>query len=225
LNIRSYTSEAVKAYCLIATDVGRPLSDITSNLQGESLLVEMHKVLETLVPREREVQSKDGAWYLARIQPYRTLDHMIDGLVISFTDIDALHKAEVVKLNTLKLLHLLSQGIVDTVVEPLIIMDADLQVISASRAFYQHFKVTQEETVGHKIYTLGNGQWNIPVLRDLLEDILPKRNTIEGFEMEHNFPELGIRSMVLNARRIKTELGDTELILMAMVSVENKESP
>jgi two-component system CheB/CheR fusion protein len=225
LNIRSYTREAVKAYCLIASDVGRPLSDITSNLQGESLLVEMHKVLATLIPCEREVQSKDGAWYLARMQPYRTLDHTIDGLVISLTDIDTLHKAEAEKLNALQLLHVLSQGIVDTVIEPLIIMDADLQVISASRAFFQHFKVTPEETVGHKIYTLGNGQWDIPALRDLLEDILPKRQTMEGFEMEHKFPELGMRHMVLNARRIKTELGDTELILLAMVTIENKESP
>jgi two-component system CheB/CheR fusion protein len=185
----------------------------------------MHKVLATLIPCEREVQSKDGAWYLARMQPYRTLDHTIDGLVISLTDIDTLHKAEAEKLNALQLLHVLSQGIVDTVIEPLIIMDADLQVISASRAFFQHFKVTPEETVGHKIYTLGNGQWDIPALRDLLEDILPKRQTMEGFEMEHKFPELGMRHMVLNARRIKTELGDTELILLAMVTIENKESP
>ena len=92
LNIRSYTREAVKAYRLIATDVGRPLGDITPNLQGESLLEELRTVLETLIPHEREVQTNDGAWYLARVQPYRTLDNMIDGVVLSFTDISELRK-------------------------------------------------------------------------------------------------------------------------------------
>jgi two-component system CheB/CheR fusion protein len=222
LNIRSYTREAVKAYRLIATDVGRPLGDITSNLQGENLLGELRTVLETLIPREREVQTNDGAWYLVRIQPYRTMGNVIDGVVLSFTNIDELRKVTL-KLAARQAALELSEGIVDTVVEPLIVLDGNLQVVSASRAFYQHFKVAPEQTVGLKIYELGNGQWNIPALRTLLDDILPQRETMEGFVVEHDFPVLGPRRMVLNARRIKTSLGDTESILLAMVSVESKE--
>lgn len=225
LNIRSYTRDAVKAYRLIATDVGRPLSDITSNLQGDDFTFELHTVLETLIPHEREVQARDGAWYLARMQPYRTLDNVIDGVVLSFTDITLNRETAKTKFSTMQLACELAEGIVNTVSEPLIVIGADLQVISASQAFYQKFQVVPAETVGRKIYDLGNGQWNIPLLCQLLEGILPKQQVIEGFVVEHNFPELGTMRMVLNARRIKTIVGDTELILLAIPTIEKKELP
>jgi two-component system CheB/CheR fusion protein len=222
LNIRSYTRDAVKSYRLIASDMGRPLGDITSNLQGESLLNELRIVLETLIPREREVQTNDGVWYMARMQPYRTIDNVIDGVVLTFTDITASRQAEKSKFAASQLAQVLAEGIVNTVVEPLVVLDKDLQVVSASRAFFRNFKVAPEQTVGRKLYDLGDGQWNIPALRELLEDILPKQQAMEGFEVEHDFPGLGRRRMALNARRITTALGDTELILLAMVSVENE---
>jgi two-component system CheB/CheR fusion protein len=222
LNIRNYTRDAIKAYRLIASDVGRPLGDITPNLQGENLLEELRIVLETLIAREREVQTYDGVWYMARMQPYRTLDNIIDGVVLTFTDITASRRAEQGKLAASQLAQVLAEGIVNTVVEPLIVLDKDLQVVSASRAFFRNFKVAPEQTVGRKLYNLGDGQWNIPALRELLEDILPQQQAMEGFEVEHDFPGLGWRRMVLNARRITTAMGDTELILLAMVSVEDK---
>lgn len=221
LNIRSYTRGAVKAYRLIDTDVGRPLDDITSNLQGGNLLAELHAVLETLIPQEMEVQTHEGIYYLARIQPYRSLDNVIAGVVLSLTDIDQLRKTTI-KLAEVELAQQLTDGIVNTVVEPLLVLDGDLRVVRVSRAFLQYFMVTSEQTLGLKLYDLGNGQWNIPALRELLEHILPKRQTIEGFEVEHDFPQLGKRRMVLNARRIKSALGDTELILLAMVNSESK---
>jgi two-component system CheB/CheR fusion protein len=220
LNIRSYTRDAVRAYRLIATDVGRPLSDITSNLQGDDFTSALHTVLETLIPYEREVQATDGAWYLARMQPYRTLDNVIDGVVLSFTDISFNRETAQIKLSVMQLARELAEGIVNTVCEPLIVIDANLQVISASRAFYQQFQVRPAETLGRKIYDLGNGQWNIPALRQLLEDILPQQQVMEGFVVEHNFPELGAMRMILNARRITTVVGDTELILLAIPTIE-----
>jgi two-component system CheB/CheR fusion protein len=222
MNIRNYTRDAIKAYRLIPSDVGRPLGDITPNLQGENLLDELRIVLETLIPREREVQTNDGVWYMARMQPYRTLDNVIDGVVLTFTDITASRRAEQGKLAASQLAQVLAEGIVNTVVEPLVVLDKDLQVVSASRAFFRNFKVAPEQTVGRKLYDLGDGQWNIPALRELLEDILPQQQAMEGFEVEHDFPGLGRRRMVLNARRITTAMGDTELILLAMESVEEK---
>ncbi|TNC99793.1 MAG: hypothetical protein FD121_19 [Gallionellaceae bacterium] len=219
LIIRSYTRDALKAYRLIATDVGRPLGDINSNLEGEELLAELHAVLETLIPREREVRALDGTWYLARMQPYRTLDNVIDGVVLTFTDITESRAAAQIKLAAVQLARELAEGIVNTVSEPLIALDENLRVVSANRTFYQHFQVAPEQTVGSKIYDLGNGQWNIPALRELLEDILPQQQVMDGFVVEHDFPDLGSRRMLLNARRIKTALGDTELILLAIVDV------
>lgn len=222
LNIRRYTREAVKAYNLIATDVGRKLSDITSNLKDVNLLADLHTVIETLTPIEREVNTLGGTLYLARMQPYRTMDNVILGVVLTFTDITVNHEAMQIKSAAVQLARELAEGIVNTVVEPLIVLDSALQVVSASRAFYQHFQVGPEQTVGRKIYELGNGQWNIPVLRELLENILPQQQVMDGFVVEHNFPGLGKRRMVLNARRIVTALGNTELILLAMVAVEAK---
>lgn len=221
LIIRRFTRETIKVYRLIDTDIGRPLSDIKSNLVDVDLLPDLQVVLDALIPHEREVCTTDGIWYLARMKPYRTLDNIIDGVVLTFTDITESREASQIKLAAVQLARELAEGIVNTVSEPLIVLGSGLQVVSASRAFYQHFQVAPEQTVGRKIYDLGNGQWNIPALRVLLEDVLPQQQVMEGFVVEHNFPDLGKRRMVLNARRIVTALGNTELILLAIVTVEN----
>ena len=92
--------------------------------------------------------------------------------------------------------------IVATVREPLVVLDIGLKVIFANKSFYHTFKVGPEETIGRVIYDLGNRQWNIPKLRQLLEDILPKNTTLENFKVEHNFETIGQKTMLLNARRI-----------------------
>ena len=225
LRIRRYTPQAVKVYRLIAADVGRPLSDITSSIQGEDLLDDLQSVLDTLVPRGREVRTIDGSWYLATMKPYRTLDNVIAGAVLTFTNVTEFKLASIQLAQADEARARLAEGIVNTVVEPLIVLDGSLKVVSASRSFYEHFQVKAEETVGRKIYELGDGQWNIPALRDLLEDILPREEVMERYVVTHPFPVLGIRRMVLNARRIVTTAGNTDLILMAMVQIEPLVSP
>ncbi|MDP1612536.1 MAG: chemotaxis protein CheB [Sulfuritalea sp.] len=216
LAIRRYTPAAVKVYPVKASDVGRPLADIKSTIEGNDLLVELQTVLDTLIPIEREVRTIDGAWYLTRMQAYRTLDNVIAGVVLSFTTVTDFKLAS----EAVQRAQGLAEGIIDSVSEPLIVLDSALQVVSASRSFYQYFEVTIAETVGCKIYDLGNGQWNIPALRQLLEKILLQENVLDGYVVEHDFPNLGPRRMVLNARRIVTALGNTELILLAMVAIE-----
>jgi two-component system CheB/CheR fusion protein len=113
LVIRRYTREAAKLYRLVATDVGRPLIDIKSTIEGSDLQVELQQVLDTLIPREREVRTQDGAWYLARVQPYRTLDNVIEGVVLSFTEVtafkmasDAVQRSETMLATAQELAHL-----------------------------------------------------------------------------------------------------------------------
>ena len=96
-----------------------------------------------------------------------------------------------------------AQNVVDTVREPLLILDATLRVRSANRAFYQTFQVLSSETEGRLIYELGNGQWDIPDLRTLLEDIVPKSSVFDDFELEQTFPTIGRRIMLLNARTLQ----------------------
>ncbi len=111
-----------------------------------------------------------------------------------------------------------AQNIVDTVREPLLILDATLRVQSANRAFYQKFHVSPAETEGRLIYELGNGQWDIPDLRTLLEDIVPKSSVFDDFELEHTFPDIGRRVMLLNARKLQAGQHG-ELLVLAMEDV------
>src|SRR5579862_6313433 len=114
-----------------------------------------------------------------------------------------------------------SQDIVDTVREPLLMLDTTLRVHSANRAFYQTFQVSPEETEHHLIYELGNGQWDIPDLRRLLEDVVPKSSIFNDFVLEHTFPVIGRRVMLLNARKLKAG-NHGELLVLAMEDVTER---
>ena len=114
------------------------------------------------------------------------------------------------------------QNIVETVREPLIILDADLRVTGASRSFYRAFSVTKEETEGRLIYELGDRQWDIPALRTLLEEILPERTQFDGFEVEHEFPRVGRRVILLNARRLISEERNATTILLAIEDITDR---
>jgi PAS domain S-box-containing protein len=112
-----------------------------------------------------------------------------------------------------------AQNIVDTVREPLVVLDESLKVISANRSFYRTFDVTPEESENNLLFDLGNRQWDNPKLRELLEEVLLKSTTIEDFEVEHDFPSLGLRTMLLNARRVYSEAGITKMILLAIEDI------
>jgi len=118
--------------------------------------------------------------------------------------------------------HSLAEAIVDAIREPLLVLDLDLRVIAASRSFYRTFAVTPRKTEGRLVFELGDGQWNIPRLRALLEDIIPKRRTVEAYEVEHEFPAIGRRVMLLNARRVFDEDGLASAILLAIEDVTRR---
>src|SRR6201995_3418996 len=111
--------------------------------------------------------------------------------------------------------------IVDTVREALLILDTELRVRFANRAFYQTFQVSAEETENRLIYELGNGQWDIPDLRRLLEDVVPKSSVFNDFELEHTFPLIGRRVMLLNARKLQAG-HHGELLVLAMEDVTER---
>jgi diguanylate cyclase (GGDEF)-like protein/PAS domain S-box-containing protein len=118
-----------------------------------------------------------------------------------------------------------AESIINTVREPLIALDQDLRVVKVSRSFYDVFKVKPEETMGQLIYDLGNKQWDIPKLRDLLEDILPKKVSFDNYEVEHDFATIGRRIMLLNARQIQRASGKERIILLAIEDItERKQS-
>jgi chemotaxis protein methyltransferase CheR len=113
----------------------------------------------------------------------------------------------------------LEEAIVDTVREPLIVLDDALRVVVASRSFYRAFNVTPKTTEGCPFYELGSGQWNIPSLRKLLEEIVPRHTTVEAYEVEHDFPTIGRRTMLLNARKVFYEGNNSTSVLVAIEDV------
>jgi len=118
--------------------------------------------------------------------------------------------------------HTLAEAIVDTVREPLVVLDRDLRVIAASRSFYRTFAAEPGNTQGRMLYELGDGQWNIPALRTVLEDIIPRHRTVEAYEVEHEFPTLGRRVMLLNARQVFDEDGTGSALLLAIEDVTER---
>jgi len=115
-----------------------------------------------------------------------------------------------------------AENIVSTMREPLLVLDSNLRIISANPSFYRVFSTTSDETQGKLIYEVGNGEWNIPALRDLLENILPKNTSFENYEVDHEFTNLGRRIMLLNARRIHDEGSQTQKILLAIDDVTER---
>ena len=118
----------------------------------------------------------------------------------------------------------LAESIIDTVREPLLILDKDLRVVKASQSFFDYFKVSPGETIGALIYDLGNGQWDIPQLRDLLETILPEKTSFDDYEVKHIFSKIGKRVMLLNARRIERAFGKEKIILLAIEDITERKS-
>ncbi len=331
LRILRFTPKLGDLFNVRVTDRGRPISDLTHRLGYPGLQRDAEAVLSSLMPIEREVQDNDGRWYLTRVLPYRSTEDRIEGVVLTFVDIDTRKKAEeALRASEERLRRMVNVDVVGVLVfdeagtlidsndaflkmtgysrqqvtarkltwremtppeytaiseqqleklastgrlgpyekeyfrsdgsrtcmlfvgtalgdgslieygidvsdrkraeamareasayaesiivslhEPFLVLTPDLQVKSVNPAFYRYFKVQPAETLGRRIYDLGNGQWNIPVLRQLLEDILPKNHVIEEFEVVHEFENIGRRVMLLNARKLDS-LG---LILLVM---------
>jgi len=216
LSIKRFTYNAADVFRLVSSDVGRPLGDIKSNLEGGVDLVEDARiVLDSLASREKEVRTTGGKFYQARILPYRTLDNVIEGVVLTFSDITELKRVEAAEVTAREY----AERVLDAIREPLIVLDNEKKVISAGDSFYRTFRVTPEETIGRSLYELGNRQWNISALRELLDTILPRHAKFENFEVEKEFPGIGHRKMLLNALRIPGKTDEMPLILLAIEDI------
>jgi two-component system CheB/CheR fusion protein len=220
LRIRRFTPPAKQTLNLIPTDVGRPISDLKLNMDIPNLERLIREVLDTLIIKELEAQDHEGHWYATRIHPYRTTENKIDGVLITLVDIDTLKRG----MEQLKTARDYADAVVETVREPLLILDADLHVRAANRAFYRFFQVSPAETEDRLIYDLGSGQWNIPALRALLEQILSGHTEFHDFVVDHTFPTIGAKRMLLNARQVDQEKSLPPLILLALEDATGRES-
>ncbi len=198
LNIRFFTPAVNSHFSIVATDVGRPLSDLASLSDDKDIILDAAAVLNNNVPLSREIESGEGSWHLRRILPYQN-DDRIRGVVITFADISESKRAE----HELEAARAYSNSIVETIRQPLVVLDDELRIVSASEVFYDAFGAKRDEAVGEPIGTAGALHFNDPGLRIFLDRIRAGEANIQDFEIELEMPPLpGRRSLLMSARQI-----------------------
>ena len=220
LTIRRFTPAAIKLFNLTASDIGRTIGSIRHNLDLPTLETLLADVVDTVSLHEADVQDKHGCWYSLRARPYLTLDNKIDGVVLVLSDIDSVKSSERAVAGERDY----AEAILRTAPVPLLVLCDDLRVNTANEAFYDTFRVEPAATEERLIYEIGGGQWNIPELRALLEDIIPRNKVFNGFEVTHDFVGIGPRTMLLNARRLDSEDRAPERILLSIEDISARKA-
>ncbi|MDC4222840.1 MAG: PAS domain-containing protein [Candidatus Manganitrophus sp.] len=214
LRIKRFTPAVAKVVHLIPSDIGRPISHITANLVCENFTADIEQVLRTLVFKQTELQSREGEWYLMKILPYRTMENRIDGVIITFLNITELKRSKVAQ----KALLDYTNGLIEAMDQPLVILTKRLRLLSANEAFYKMFRIRREESDGQLLFNLGGGQWNIPALKKALEESLTDHLAARTIEVEQTFPELGKKRLKIGLHKVNLKknavIEEEELILL-----------
>ncbi len=220
LRVKRFTPQARHVAHLLDADIGRPLADLTTHLDYPDLLADAASVIETLHASETQAAAPDGSWYLVRIRPYRSSRNVVEGVVVTFFDItDAKRTAR------LEAARVLAENIVDAVREPFLILDEELRVLRANRSYYHFFRVEPAQIDGRPIGDLGGHQWIIPTLRERLEKAFQDGTGFDDFEVETEFPHLGRRRLLLNARPLSPQDGATaELVLLGIQEIQGPQT-
>jgi two-component system CheB/CheR fusion protein len=211
LKIRRFTPSMEPMLNLIDSDIGRPISDLKPNIGVPDLPELLRGVVSGGSPAVREIEDPKGRWYSLQASPYRVPDNKVDGALLVLLDIDAIKRSRD-----------FAEAIVETVRQPLVVLTRDLRIQTVNQAFYDAFKVLKEETENRLIYDLGNGQWNIPQLRQALENVLPKAGEFRDFEVTHEFQSIGRKTMLLSAREIEQPLPYGRTILLAIEDITER---
>ncbi len=216
LRIRRFTGMAERAFNLIPGDIGRPITDINLPLNVPDLTRRVLEVIESLATQELEVQCSRGRWWSLRIRPYKTTDNKIDGAVLTLMDIDFL-KNNVQLANQGRAF---AEAVLSTVHQPMLALDKDLAVQFLNPAFCQSFGVNAEQMLHQRLPELADGKWNIPALRVLLEETLAQQPSVRDFDLEHEFPGVGLRRLRLSAQRLAYSDNAQQLTLLAFEEME-----
>jgi two-component system, chemotaxis family, CheB/CheR fusion protein len=199
LNIRFFTPAVKSHFNIVATDVGRPLADLKGRSDDANLLIDAASVLANDVPISREFERGNGTWYLRRILPYQANDDQTEGVVITFFDISELKVVE----REIEAARAYSNSIVETIRQPLVVLDGELRIVSASRAFYSILATKQEDAVGQPISSIGALSFKNSRLHAFLEGLRAGRENFEDQEIALDLPPLpGRRSLLMSAREI-----------------------
>ena len=184
LKIRRFTPAMAPMFNLIDSDVGRSISDFKPNIDVPDLAELLRSVINGQHPIPRDLCGSEGRWYSLQLLPYRAPTGQVDGALVLLIDI-----------HSTKLACEYAEAIVETVRQPLVVLSKDLTLIRANAAFYQTFRISREDAENRSLFDLGDGGWNIPELRERLEKILPQRQELRDFEVDHEFAEIGHKNL------------------------------
>ena len=213
LHVRRFTPMAGRVLNLIPGDVGRPLSQINPNIDVPDLGARIRQVIEDVEPFERDVRDEKGRWYSLRVRPYTDTDKRIDGAVLSLFDIDELRRRE----DDLQAARDLGEAVIDTIRQPLVVLNDDLLVRRVNHAFRATFGLGPAQTVGKSLAEAAGGAFDIPELLARLDRVRGNDDSKTEFRLAHEFPGLGDRKLDIVARRVDPDDEAHEpLILLVM---------
>jgi len=214
LTVRRFTPAAQRVLNLIPSDVGRPIGHIKPNIRIADLEKPIAEVVETMVAFEQEVEDEAGRAYLLRIRPYKSIENRVDGAVLALFDISATKDA-------LSLAKRTGEAVIATVTESIILLDSQLKVTRVNSAFCGTFALTPEQTENRYLHQVGDGAWDIPELRKMLEEVLPERKSFENFALRREFPKVGRKHLLLDARRVEAGKSGAGVILLVIRELPN----
>ncbi|MGE5178650.1 MAG: chemotaxis protein CheB [Bacteroidota bacterium] len=204
MSIRRFSPGAGQMLHIRHVDLGRSIHEVKLPIDAPDLERTLEDVIATGSVREISVRDPAGRWCALRVRPYRTLDNKIDGAVLMLVDVDTLQRAKDY-----------AESIVQAVREPLLVLDGNLIVQRASRAYYEMFQTTPAQTERRSFLDVGAGQWRVPALQALIQEVRSGSRTLDDFEVVGDFPGIGRRVMLVTARRLPDE-GDGHSVLIAI---------
>lgn len=218
LCIRWFTPTAERVLNVRQSDIGHEITALSFNIDIGDLISTMLEVMNTFEIHEREIQDLYGNWYLLQLRPYQTLDNRIDGVLMVLLDIDAFKR----NLELITAARNYAEAIVETMREPLLVLDANLSIKTANQTFYRFFQLTKAETVGQSIFQFDNGQWNIAELRASLSKTSSKQFDLQDILIEREFQRIGKKVLLLNIRQLFQLDNNERLLLLAIEDVTER---
>jgi two-component system CheB/CheR fusion protein len=218
LRLRRFTPAAERLLGMTASDTGRVIGSSSDVFASAGLREMLANTLQTLNVQHKRAQAEDGRWFDIFARPYRTIDNRIEGGVVTFIDVDTATRA----LDKAERARAFAEGTLETVQHPLLVLDAELKIVSATSAFYRMFSLRPGDTIGRRIDAAGNGRLNFGEVAQRLDGALDRDIPFRDFEIIRDIPNAGTRRMRLNARRTPA-LDGQHWILLAIEDVTDRQ--
>ena len=218
LSIRFFSPAGKTLLNGIDADIGRPIGDLAHRFDDSDLTGDIASVLKSLAPLSREIRSHGGEWYTRRILPYRTHSEAAQGVVLTFTNISVMKAAELKIAAERAYAH----SVIDTVHQPLVVLDDRLRIVTSNSSFHRAFGVPQTESVGQAFSAIGNGRLNIPAINSFLNRARTELNPIEDFEVETDLAPLGRKVLLFNSRILAGDPTAGRRILLAVEDITER---